>query len=115
MTTAPDRTGVPRRSQVDSVAFRGPALTCAVPLADAARLSRELRRLSCDGRDAASSAARRIDVALSPDGLDVGPLPAREAAAIQESMARIARPQARSAPMTRLSEMLQAEYGLPPA
>jgi len=115
VTSAPDQARAPRRSEVDSVSFRGPGLACSIPLADAARLSRELRRASCDGRDAASSAARRIDVALSPDGLDVGPLPAREAAAIQESMARIGRPQARSAPMTRLSEMLEAEYGPPPA
>ena len=110
MTTAPEHGTVSRRSEVESVLFRGPTLECSVPLADASRLSRELRRVSCDGRDAASSAARRIDVALGPDGLDVGPLPEREAAAIQLSIARIGRPLERSAPIERLRTMLLAEY-----
>ena len=113
MTTAPEHGTVPRRSEVESVLFRGPTLECSVPLADAGRLSRELRRDSCDGRDAASSAARRIDVALGPDGLDVGPLPEREAVAIQVSIERIGKPQARSAPIERLRAMLLAEYETP--
>jgi hypothetical protein len=112
MTTAAERSA-PRRSEVDSVTFRGPARECFVPLADAGRLSRELRRVSCDGRDAAASAARRIDVALSADGFDVGPLPVREASAIQLAIDRFGRPDARPAPIVRLGDMLFAEYGTP--
>jgi hypothetical protein len=113
MTTVPERSAIPRRSEVESVLFRGPTRECSVPLEDAGRLSRELRRASCDGRDAASSAARRIEVALGPDGLDVGPLPEREAAAIQVSLGRLGNPQARSAPIERLRVMLLAEYETP--
>jgi hypothetical protein len=112
MTAAAERSA-PRRSEVESVLVRGPARECFLPLSDAARLSRELRRFSCDGRDAASSAARRIDVALS-EGYDLGPLPGREASAIQLVIGRIGRPEARSAPFARLAEMLDAEYGAPP-
>ena len=113
MTTAPEHAAAPRRSEVESVLFRGLTLECSVPLEDAGRLSRELRRGSCDGRDAASSAARRIDVALGPDGIDVGPLPEREAAAIQVSIARPGKPRACSAPIERLRVMLLAEYETP--
>jgi hypothetical protein len=115
MTAAAERPTTPRRSEVESIVFRGPARECSVPLPDAERLSRELRRVSCDGRDAASSAARRIDVALSAEGYEVGPLPEREASAIQLAIERVGRPQARSAPIVRLDEMLLAEYGATPA
>ena len=113
MTTAPEHSTEPRRSEVESVLFRGPTQECSVPLHEAGRLSRELRRASCDGRDASSSAARRIDVALGPDGIDVGPLPEREAAAIQVSIERLGTLQTRSAPIERLHAMLLAEYETP--
>ena len=113
MTTAPERSAEPRRSEVESVLFRGPTRRCSIPVEEAARLSRELRRASCDGRDAASSAARRIDVAFGPDGMDVGPLPDREAAAIQVTIERLGSLQARSAPIERLRAMLLAEYETP--
>lgn len=113
MTSAPEYSVSPRRSEVESVLFRSPTRECSVPLDDAGRLSRELRRASCDGRDAASSAARRIDVALGPDAMDVGPLPEREAAAIQASLERLGGSQARSAPIERLRAMLLADYGPP--
>jgi hypothetical protein len=52
-------------------------------------------------------------VALGPDGIDVGPLPEREAAAIQVSIARLGKPRACSAPIERLRVMLLAEYETP--
>jgi len=82
-----------------------------VPVAFAELLSRELRRISVDARDAASSAARRIEVALSVDGDEAGPLPAREAAAIQVALARPATSRAASAPVEALRDMLALEYG----
>ena len=113
MTTAPEHSAAPRRSEVESVLFRSPTQECSVPLDDAGRLSRELRRSSCDGRDASSSAARRIDVALGPDGMDIGPLPEREAVAIQTTIERLGNAQARSAPIERLRAMLLADYEPP--
>jgi hypothetical protein len=105
----------PARAAASGIRFRGPTRDCVIPTAETALLHRELLRVSVDGRDAAASAARRIDVALSRDALEVGPMPEREAAAIRLALLRLAPRDAGRAHRGALLELLALEYPEPDA